>query len=88
MSAAGPPQGTRPPMGGAARSDARGEHTSAADDELAAYVDAASAAAGLTLAPDERARVLGHFVRLATFARALDEVKLPPHIEIAPVFRP
>ena len=61
---------------------------SAADDVLPAYVDAASAAAGLELAPDERARVLGHFIRLAKFAQALDEVKLPPHIEIAPVFRP
>jgi len=59
-----------------------------ADDELAAYVDAASQAAGLVLAQDDRARVLGHFIRLATFARALDEIKLPPHIEIAPVFRP
>ncbi len=88
MSAAGPPQGTRPPAGGAAHSDARGERPSGADDELAAYVDAASAAAGLVLAPDERARVLGHYIRLASFARALDEVKLPPHIEIAPVFRP
>ncbi len=29
MSAAGPPQGARPPVGGAARSDARGEHTTA-----------------------------------------------------------
>jgi len=60
----------------------------ASDDELAAYVDAASAEAGLALGPDERQRVLGHFIRLAAFARALDEVKLPPHIEIAPVFRP
>ena len=32
MSAAGPPQGTRPPQGGASRSDAGGEHTSAAGE--------------------------------------------------------
>ena len=43
----------------------------ASDDELAAYVDAASAEAGLALGPDERQRVLGHFIRLAAFARAL-----------------
>jgi ubiquinone/menaquinone biosynthesis C-methylase UbiE len=67
MSAAGPPQGARPP-GGAARSDARGEHTSAVTN---------SAAAGYLLAQNalerERLRIQAEVWAPAT-ERMLDAI--------------
>ena len=57
-------------------------------EEIAAYVDAACAANGLVLAPNERERVIGHFTRTVAIAAPLLALELPPDVEIAPVFRP
>ena len=57
-------------------------------EEIAAYVDAACAANGLVLPPDERERVIGHFTRTVAIATPLLALELPPDVEIAPVFRP
>ena len=55
--------------------------------ELSAYVDAACKAQGLVLAPDQRARVIEHFTRIATMTEAGVEFPLGPEDEQAPVFR-
>jgi len=58
------------------------------DAEVAAYVDAATAALGVSLGADERGRVIGHFARTAALAAPLLALPLPEDVEIAPVFRP
>ena len=58
------------------------------DAELATYVDAACAVAGLVLTPDERGRVIEHFARAAALAQPLLELALPADVEIAAVFHP
>jgi hypothetical protein len=57
------------------------------DAEIAAYVDAACAAAGLALDADERLRVIAHFTRTAALAAPLLDLELPAEVEMAPVFR-
>ena len=57
-------------------------------DALAAYVDAACAQHGIALAPDERARVLAQYARLAAIAAPLGALPLPADTDPAPVFRP
>jgi hypothetical protein len=59
-----------------------------AGDALAAYVDAACAQHGIALAPDERARVVAQYARLAALAAPLVECPLPADVDPAPVFRP
>ncbi len=59
-----------------------------ADDALAAYVDAACAQHGIALAPDERARVVAQYARLAAIAAPLVEWPLPADVDPAPVYRP
>lgn len=55
--------------------------------DIAAYVDAACAANGLALVPDERERVIAQFARTVALAAPLLAVDLPPDVEMAPVFR-
>jgi hypothetical protein len=52
------------------------------------YVDAACVLQDLALGPEERARVIAQFGRIAAIAAPLLAVELPPEIELAPVFRP
>ena len=56
--------------------------------QLAAYVDAACAAHGITLAADERERVVAQYARLAAIAAPLVDLPLAPDVEPAPIFRP
>jgi hypothetical protein len=58
------------------------------ESEIAAYVDAAAVAQGLTFDPEERARVILQFTRIAAIATPLNDLELPPAVEMAPVFRP
>jgi Protein of unknown function (DUF4089) len=58
------------------------------EHEIAACVDAASAANGIALDAEERARVILHFTRMAILAAPLLELALTPDVEMAPVFRP
>ena len=58
------------------------------EQQIAAYVDAASAANGIALAADERARVIEQFTRMAAIALPVLDLQLPPDVEMAPGFRP
>jgi hypothetical protein len=55
--------------------------------ELTAYVDAACKAQGLALTPDQRARVIEHFARIAAMTEAVVDFPLGPEDEQAQVFR-
>lgn len=62
---------------------------SAVDSQaIAAYVDAACALQGFTLAADHRARVIEQFARIAAIAAPLLEVELPVDVEPASTFVP
>lgn len=58
------------------------------DDEIAAYVDAAAKAQGLSFDADERKRVIEQFGRIAAIAAPLVALELPAEVEPAPVYRP
>jgi hypothetical protein len=56
--------------------------------QIETYVDAASAALGLTLRRDHREGVLRYFALAAGFADIVDAVPLAPHDESAMGFMP
>ena len=58
------------------------------DSEIGSYVDAACRVQGISMAADERIRVIAHFARLAVIAAPVLELELPADIEQAPIFRP
>ena len=58
------------------------------DLQMAAYVDAACAAQGIRLDPEERRRVIGRFGRMQALAAPLLDLPLPEEVEMAPIFRP
>ena len=53
-----------------------------------AYVDAASAAIGLTIAPELRASVVANFMQIADTAAVVMSCPLADEIDPAVVFRP
>jgi len=58
------------------------------DEEVAAYVDAASAALELHIAPGHRPGVLHYFALAASMAELVNAHELTPADEPAPVFTP
>jgi len=57
-------------------------------DEIADYVDAATRALSLPLAPEHRAGVLHYFALAASLADVVEAYPLGPHDEPAPAFTP
>jgi hypothetical protein len=57
-------------------------------DDMTAYLDAASALLGLPILPEHRDEVLAAFAVLTQQARLLAAFALPEHIEAAPRFMP
>ena len=82
MSAAGPPQNARP-LGGAARSDARGEHASDAPETHSlsfdphALLEQGAAALGIEVPAAHRAAVAGNLARLYALARDILDFEPP-----------
>jgi|GEM_PF-3312555 hypothetical protein len=56
--------------------------------DLATYVDAAAAMAGIQLDPERRAAVITVMTRIAAFAADLDELTIPLEVEVAGRFIP
>lgn len=57
------------------------------DTEIAAYVEAAAAAAGLELTPEQRPGTLVNFARIASMAALVNGLPQDETVEPAPVFR-
>lgn len=57
-------------------------------DDYSAYVDQTAELLGLNLRDEYRDNVIENFNQLSAIAQQVMEFPLPPHTEIAPVFKP
>ena len=58
------------------------------EQQIKAYIESASAALGLTIAPEHMPGVVENFARLAAIAAQVNAFELGPEDEAAPVWRP
>jgi hypothetical protein len=56
--------------------------------DYAAYVEQTADLLGLALPDEYRDSVIDNFTQLSAIAQPVMDFSLPPHIEIAPVFKP
>jgi len=69
-------------------SDSSSPHSSSSAIDNAAYVEQTADLLGLTLPDEYRESVIENFTHLSAIAQQVMEFPLPPHTEIAPVFKP